>query len=354
MERPILSAILSCEGTKLTDNEKRLFSEYNPLGISLFGRNLETQEQAQKLVEEIKNVINRENILICVDEEGGRVSRLDSISNERLASQASLAKVDKKYCIYHANLIGNELKKIGINVNYAPVIDRKTRPQNKVLKSRCFSGDVKIIEEYGKLIAETYIKMGICPCIKHIPSHFSSLEDPHLSIPVSDLSLKEIEKKISYMKNFSKYPLAMTSHILLRSIDSNNVATQSKEIITNIIRNYIGFDGFLLSDAIDMHAIQGSISEKVERSLDAGIDAVCCCSGRYEDIWNVCQSKRFLTEKSRIRFAKIEKVFNNKQQINNIKLIRKKYEEVFKKQLNQHYIYDATEVLHRMLKKGEN
>ena len=352
MERPILRAILSCEGTKLTDNEKRLFSEYNPLGISLFGRNIETQEQVKSLIEEIKNAINRENVLICVDEEGGRVSRLDSISEERYVSQEALAKVDKKYSIYHAKLIGNELRKVGINVNYSPVIDRKTRPQNKVLKSRCFSGDVKIIEEYGKLIAETYIKMGICPCIKHMPGHFSSLNDPHLSIPISDLPLKEIEKKISYMRNFNKYPLAMTSHILLRSIDGNNVATQSEEIITKIIRNYIGFDGFLLSDAIDMHALQGSISERVASSIDAGIDAVCCCSGRYEDIWKVCQ--RLKKEKSRIRFAKIEKVFHNKQEINNIKVIRKHYEEALKTHLNQHYSYDATEVLHQMLKKGES
>lgn len=354
MTKPILAAILSCSGTILTDDEKKLFSEYNPLGVSLFARNIQSETQLKNLIEEIKTAIGREDTLIAVDEEGGRVARLSSIVPNKYASEEALGKVDKQFSTYHAYLIASDIKKFGININYAPVIDRKTIPQNKVLESRCFSEKKESIVKRGINMASAYVSMGICPCIKHIPGHFNSLNDPHLELPECPLSKEELYKEIEYIKSFKEFPLGMTSHVLLKEIDAKNPATQSKKIIEEVIRGYLNFDNFLLSDAIDMHALKGSIREKVEASLNAGVDAVCCCSGNIKDLFEVCQTNRFLTEKSVIRFAKIEKVIHNKPKKIDLSDIRARYENALKESFDEKYSYDATEVLHQMLKKGES
>ena len=354
MTKPILAAILSCSGPTLTAEEKRLFASYNPLGISLFSRNIQSRQQVKRLIKEIKEAINRDDIIIAVDEEGGRVCRLENIKKRKYASAESLGKVDSIYSRYHAYLIASDLRELGINVNYAPVIDKKIIPQSKVLESRCFSENTEKIIECGKNMASAYIEMGICPCIKHIPGHFSSLADPHLSLPESHLSQEELNATIGYIQNFSQFPLGMTSHILLKEIDAQNPATQSSKIINEVIRDYLKFDGFLLSDAIDMHALSGSIAERTQKSIDAGIDAVCCCSGKFEDLVEVCEASRFLTEKSLIRFAFIEKIIHNKPKKIDLSEIQVRYESALKESFNEKYSYDATEVLHQMLKKGES
>lgn len=353
MEKPILAAILSCSGTKLTDDEKKLFAMANPLGISLFMRNIQNATQLKSLIKDIKEVIGRENVLIAIDEEGGRVTRLKKITKHHYASAEILANSPISYSQIHAELIGNDMLRYGINVNYSPVIDKKTPKQSAVLQSRCFSRDTKKIVNYAKIQADTYIKKGICPCIKHIPGHFATVTDPHLNMIAVDLSLDEIKRQTKYIQTFAEYPLIMSSHIVLKSIDREFPVTMSNKCIKELLRGYLGLNGLLISDAIDMHALKGTISERAERSLDAGIDAICYCSGKYADLYNICNLKRFMSEKSLIRFANIEKIINNTKKGTNIAHLRKLYQNEFEGKLDVDYMYDATEVLHKMLKQGE-
>jgi len=357
MTRPILAAILSCAGTELTDEEKYLFSSSNPLGISLFTRNIKNRAQLRRLIEQIKNTINRDDVWIAVDEEGGRVSRLKMIIklkkliNQQLVSEEDLGKNALKYTQMHAEIISKYMLEYGVNINYAPVIDKKIRGQSLVLQSRCFSSNPDKIVKYAKKMADTYIKNNICPCIKHLPGHLGSAADPHLEVPVCDMKKEKLYKEIEYIKAFKKYPMAMTAHILLKDIDNVYPITMSKKGITEIIRNYLEYDGFLISDAIDMHALKGNISERTQNCLDAGIDAVCYCGGKYEDLYNICQQKRFMTEKTQIRFANIKKVIHNTTKKIDTESM---YIQKFQNELNKQYEYDATEVLNQMLKKGEN
>lgn len=354
MSKPILATILSCQGYSLTDDEKYLFNKFNPLGVTLFNRNIKDKKQVKLLIDSIKNTINRDDVLIAIDEEGGRVSRLKNINRHNYISAQNLATLPIKYTKMQAELISSDLIEMGINVNYSPVVDRKINStDSSVLEKRCFSDKGEEIVEFATNMANTYINMGICPCIKHIPGHFNIAKDPHLNKIECDLSIDEIKNQIKYLKEFSKYPLAMTSHILLKSIDDTYPVTLSSKIISKLIRDYLSFDGFLLSDAIDMKAISGNIIEKLNQSLDAGIDAVCYCSGEYKDLFAICNQKRFITEKSLIRFANIKKVINNNRQEVDIKDIRKLYRTGIRKFANETYSYDATEVLHYMQKKGD-
>ena len=359
MVKPILAAMLSCEGTVLTDEEKHLFAEYNPLGITLFNRNIKNSHQVKKLVEDIKNTINRDDVLIAVDEEGGRVSRLKmiakikKIANQQFASEEDLAKAPCKYTKIHAELISEQLNKLGINTNYAPVVDKKSKTQNAVLQGRCFSANTDKIIEYATVMADTFMKQGICPCIKHVPGHFALNSDPHLEQLEINISLEDIYKEVDYLQAFKNYPMIMTAHIKLNTIDNQYPITMSKKGIDSLLRKHLSLKNFLISDAIDMRALPGSMVEKAINCWDAGIDAICYCGGQYNHLYDICQTKRFLTEKAEIRFANIKKVIHNKPQLVDISEQQTAYYQKFKDVLNKTYAYDATEVLNQMLLKGE-
>ena len=360
MTKPILAAILSCAGTSLTDEEKYLFSEYNPLGISLFTRNIKSAAQLKNLIEQVKNVINRDDVLIAIDEEGGRVSRLKMIAklkklaNQQFVSEEQLGKAALKYTEIHSKLISEQMHKFGININYAPVIDKKAKHQHPVLQSRCFGANQDKIIKHATVMADAFIKQGICPCIKHIPGHFATNCDPHLEMLKTNMTLAEIYREIDYIKAFAKYPMVMTSHIILEAIDKKNPVTMSKKCVANLLRKHLGLEGFLISDAIEMRALKGSISEKAENCWNAGLDAICYCTGKYEDLYNICQIKRFLTEKSEIRFANIKKIIHNIPRKVNTSELKIAYYNKFQDKLNEIYAYDATEVLNQMTSKGEN
>lgn len=351
MNKPILAAMLSCQGPNLTDEEKYLFASSNPLGISLFERNLQNKEQTKKLIEDIKNTVNRDDVLIAVDEEGGRVSRLMHIDNNRFASAEVLGENPIEYSQMHADLISAAMTEVGLNINYAPVLDKKTVPQNPVLEGRCFGKEDKKIIKYAKTIADTYIKNGICPCIKHLPTHFAAQEDPHLSPLKTEQSLDEVKRDTKYLKQFCDYPMAMTAHVLITSIDDERPVTMSRKVIDGFLRGYLGYEGFLLSDAVDMHALQGPVLNRVNLSLDAGVDAVCYCSGIYQEMVAICEQERFMTEKALIRFAKIKNIIHNPNKNIDVAHIKKHYRDILSQE--KCYTYDATEILNQMLKKGE-
>jgi len=360
MEKPILAAILSCAGTELTEVEKRLFAKSNPLGVSLFTRNIKNGTQVKKLIEQIKNVINRDDILFAIDEEGGRVSRLKmiakikKISGLQFVSEEDLGKEEIRYSEIHAQLISARMRKFGLNLNYAPIVDKKSKQHGPVFEGRCFSENIDKIINHARAMADTYIKMGICPCIKHLPGHFTTNVDPHLEIPEISLSLEDIYKEIDYMKSFADYPLAMTAHIRLNTIDNEFPVTMSEKCVREVLRGFLGLKSFLISDALEMKSLKGTMGEKALNCWNAGIDAICYCSGQYSDLYDICQQKRFLTEKAQIRFANIKKIIHNTSQEINTSELEKLYMQKFQDKLNRKYTYDATEVLHQMLEKGEN
>ena len=362
MEKPILSAMLSCSGTKLTDDEKILFSQYNPLGISLFGRNLKNPQQIRALCHEIKETIGRDDVLIAIDQEGGRVRRLTEPYFRPYSSQYRLGQIAQEHGIeiakeatkLHATLIAYDLKSLGINWNYAPVIDVEHQNTAEVLRSRTFGSNKGIISTLGNTMLNTYCEYGICPCIKHIPGLGSGSTDPHLALPIINKSLSELENDFTPIRDLNQCPAAMTAHILLPVIDKDNPLTQSTIGIRDIIRHQLGYNGFLISDAIDMHALSGSLSDKTKNALNAGCDAICYCGGNITELTEVAQSCRFLRDNSIIRFEKIKKIISINKSIKNIEVSATRYQELIGKIEEYNDNYDATETLNLMQKeKGE-
>ncbi|HCU59272.1 MAG TPA: hypothetical protein DIC64_04755 [Alphaproteobacteria bacterium] len=351
MTKPILAAIVSVSSTVLTDDEKRLLEKANPLGVSLFARNLKTKTQIKSLTKAIKEVIGRDDVIIALDEEGGRVNRLKSAGFCDYASQKLLGRIDrKKITKAHAELISADMKSVGANFNFAPCLDIEYKDTSNALKTRCLAKSVRKISEHGKILWQTYQKNGICPCIKHLPGHGRANTDPHLNLPVLDFSVQTLEQDFAPFIYNKDCPAAMTAHILLPKVDSKYPVTMSKKGVQTLIRGLIGYQGFLISDALEMHALKGSIPERVNTSLDAGVDAVCYCLGDFKGLQEVVSTKRFLTDVSLERFSKIQNILKTHNTQTNLDLFKQIYYSKLNLFEEERVNYDATEVLFKLNK----
>jgi len=353
--KDILACMLSVSGLVLTDEEKFLLSKSNPLGITLFKRNIDTKEQVKNLILSIKEVIGRDDVLIATDQEGGRVCRFTAPEWNSYLSQSQLGFLSEKYgdeiLRLHASLIAYDLKELGVNWNYAPVLDVAYSHTTKALKSRIFSSDEKQVARNGKILLEGYSQNGICSCIKHLPGHGRAVVDPHLRLPVLTQTRQELEKDFFPFKSLSQDAVAgMTAHIVISAID-NVPVTQSKKAIDEIIRKEIGFDGFLISDAIDMHALSGTLTQKVNGCLNAGCDAVCYCFGKINETQEVVNASRPLTDRGYERFFKIKKLIEKQAQPLNVQQLYARYKELSKEANDVENDYDVVETLHLMNKK---
>lgn len=353
MKNVPLAAFLSCEGYKLTEDEKRLFSKFIPAGITLFSRNIKDKIQLQNLINEIKNIAG-DDVLIAVDQEGGRVRRLKEPLYRKYASQWQIGSLNSQKAVkvakLHAKLISQDLRNVGIDINFAPVLDIWHDCTTKALETRCFSNDVFKVAKLGKAMLKSYIKSAIIPCIKHIPGHGLAEVDPHLGLPVIKAKLDELQNEFYPFRQCSKAPMGMTAHIVLEAIDDKYPITLSKKGISEIIRGEIGFNGFLISDAIDMHALCGTPSQKAQAALSAGCDCVCYCFGNIGEMTELCHNCPKMADNSLVRLDKAKQILHNKPECSDTD-DAKIYAELTGETAEYAVNYDATEVLNNMQRK---
>ncbi len=353
MTRPVLAALLSVKGPNLSDEEKKLFARANPIGITLFNRNLVDPLQTAELIKEVKETIGRDDVIIAADQEGGRVNRLKAIGFGNYASAQTLGTINTPEIIkLHSRLIANDMRLIGANMNFAPVLDVEYPQTTAALKSRCYGNNEQQIATLGKYACQQYIQDGICPCIKHMPGHGRAVSDPHLGLPIINSSIKQMAKDFYPFQQLQNCPAGMTAHILLPQIDNLNPITLSAKGIREVIRGQIGFKGFLISDAIEMGALKGTILERARTAWQAGCDAVCYCSGRIDEMTALCREAKFLDGAALERFERIKQVIGKNKSVINLDNERKTYYSVVKQFAEEKINYDATEVLHQM-EKGE-
>lgn len=347
--KPVLPAFLSVQGLSLTDAEKRLFAQYNPLGVCLFAlscANIKDQAQLQNLTKQIKEAIGREDVLIAVDQEGGRVRRLPETYWTPVAAQADIKSAVK--ADLHARLIAHDLKLSGINVNFAPVLDVLYEKTNAVLRSRCFGSNEIKIAKLGAAMVKAYEVCGICPCVKHLPGHGRGQADPHLQLPIIKETLNELEKDFYPFKQLKNAPMGMVAHIVLNDVDSTNPATCSAKVIKEIIRQEIGFKGLLVSDAIVMQSLQGNIVERARRCIAAGCDVVCLGNADFAANVALCESGLELSEAAAERLQAVQKIIEKPLPAADYEYLQNKYCRGLKNIISYDSEYDATEVLNRL------
>ncbi len=282
--------IISLSGSKLSLKESNLIKKYKPWGIILFKRNLLNLNQIKELTSAIRKSAKDKKFPILIDEEGGSVSRLQNIINISLFSQRLFGKIYEKNPSIALKIYKNLntrvisiLKLLGINVNTVPVLDVLYHNTSKIIKTRGYSGKINIIKKLGSECLNIYKQNKILTVAKHIPGHGRAKVDSHLYLPLVKNSLNELKKTDFKAFKAQNFKLAMTAHILLKRFDKKNCVTHSKKIIREIIREYIGFKGILISDDISMKALKYGLVQNAIKSINAGCNISLYCAGKYKD-----------------------------------------------------------------------
>jgi beta-N-acetylhexosaminidase len=283
--------IFGLKGYILTKKEKSLIKKNTPWGIILFNRNIKSISQAQQLVFEIKKITKDKHYPILIDQEGGRVSRINNIINLQKFSQrffASLYKQNKKkFFIYYKiyiDAVSDLLKKIGVNINNVPVLDVERKSFNKIIGDRAFSKNANSVAQLGKICIDLYKKNKIATVMKHIPGHGLSKEDSHFKTAIINAKKKLLIKKDFMPFKICKPLFAMTAHAIYPIYDRINTATHSKIIIKNIIRGHINFKGIIISDDISMKSLKYCLEENALRALLSGCNLVLHCNGNIKEM----------------------------------------------------------------------
>ena len=284
-------AIFSLSGPQLTEDERAFFKEADPAGYILFGRNIENRDQLRELTDDLRAIHGREKLLVSVDQEGGRVARMKAPEWDTYPAQGAFAElygVAPASAIQaaraNAQLLAMDLAEVGISVDYLPLLDQPVEGADDIIGDRALGREPMQVAALGRAVLDGLARGGVTGCIKHMPGHGRAMVDSHKKLPVVEASDEELEHDIAPFAKLSEAPMGMSAHIVFTAWDPDNPATLSRTIIDRIIRTRIGFDGLLLSDDIDMEALDGTIPERSKRAHDAGCDLVLNCWGRMEDM----------------------------------------------------------------------
>lgn len=246
-------------------------------GVVLFGHNIRDPEQLRGLTEQLRAA--RPDILIGVDEEGGDVTRLECGAGSSYPGNLALGTVDDvaaTRAVAHA--IGADLAAAGVNVNLAPVADINSNPDNPVIGVRSFGATADLVSRHTTAYVEGLQSAGVAACTKHFPGHGDTAVDSHLGLPTVSADPAELAVALEPFRAAIAAGTAaiMTAHIVLPAFGSDP-ATINRSVLTGLLRDELGFDGLVITDALDMAAIRRSIgdAEGAVRAIAGGADALC-------------------------------------------------------------------------------
>ena len=247
-------------------------------GVVLFSRNLESQGQVAALTDALREA--RSDVLIATDEEGGDVTRLEARTGSSYPGNLALGSVDDPALTTAvAAAIGRDLNAAGINLDLAPVADVNTNPDNPIIGVRSFGNRPELVAAHVAAFVRGLHSAGIAACAKHFPGHGDTTVDSHLDLPRIDQQAEQLAA--GPLVPFRAAIVAgvdaiMTAHIVVPAYDSVP-ATLSRRVLTDLLRDELGFSGLIMTDALEMRAISATlgIDEGAVMALAAGADALC-------------------------------------------------------------------------------
>lgn len=272
------------------DSPYEFFSTYHYGGIIMFSENVDSPEQITTLNSDLQK-LNAETgglpLFIAVDQEGGYVNRLPSTlfpGNMAIAATGNL-----QYASTVGWNIGDELSLMGFNVDFAPDADVNTNPKNPVIGIRSFGDDPSKVADFAVAFADGLEKANIISCAKHFPGHGDTAVDSHTDLPIIDRSLSELKSKelVPFQALIDHgVDMIMTAHIALPNVEKDSTfttdsgvtrplpATLSDDVITGLLRHQMNYDGVVITDILQMSAIQDNFMprEAIKLAIDAGVD----------------------------------------------------------------------------------
>lgn len=279
--------IVGLDGVEINENDIKNIQEYNIGGFILFARNINSIDQLLNLLNSLKEENQDKDIplFLSIDEEGGKVSRLSSIYTNLPDATTLGSKNDEGLSFRYGENLGMKTSSLGFNINFAPVVDVNSNPNNPVIGRRSYGNDAEIVSDVGIQVLNGIQSQNVIAVPKHFPGHGDTSVDSHLELPVVDKSIDELYdlELIPFKEVIDNGAEAiMVAHILYPQIDEEYPATMSEEIINGILREELGFDGLVISDDMTMGAIveNYTIEEAVVQFLKSGGDIALVCHGK--------------------------------------------------------------------------
>jgi beta-N-acetylhexosaminidase len=274
---------VALEGFSPTPEARELLAR-GACGVILFSRNVESAEQVAALCAALKREAGRP-LLLSVDQEGGRVMRLRARHGftELPPMRALGERGDEALAREAGALLGRELRAVGIDLDYAPVVDVDTNPLNPVIGDRSFSRDPEVVGRLGAALAVGLQSAGVAACAKHFPGHGDTSQDSHLELPRLPHGIGRLRTvELPPFRALARAGVAsvMTAHVLLEALDPTRPATMSAPVL-RLLREECGFQGPVLADDLEMKAVADGhpLEEIVIEAVNAGVDGFLLCHG---------------------------------------------------------------------------
>jgi beta-N-acetylhexosaminidase len=300
--------IYGLSGPTLTADERAFFAEAQPAGYILFKRNIEDRAQLRALTDDLRGLHGRDDLLIMIDQEGGRVARMQppvwpafppGVAFDRLYDLAPSSAIAAARA--NARAIALTLAEVGITVDALPLLDVRQEGASEIMGDRTLGAEPMRVAALGRATLEGLAEGGVVGIVKHMPGHGRALVDSHHDLPVVDANLNALETDLAPFRTLRGAPIGMTAHVVYTEWDAERPASLSPAIIGGIIRDSIGFEGLLMSDDLDMKALKGSIPDRAAATVAAGCDLALNCWGRMDDMVGIAEHLPEITDAGRAR-----------------------------------------------------
>jgi beta-N-acetylhexosaminidase len=273
--------IVGFDGTELTPRLGSLLKRVQPAGVILFARNIKRAEQTWRLLHDCQKYVSTP-LLTCVDLEGGSVDRFRDLLGPAPSAAEVFAACDRKLFRKHGQVIGENCRALGFNVDFAPVLDLAFEASRSVMSSRAVSANPREAATYASEFLKGLRSTGVLGCGKHFPGLGEGNLDSHHELPVIHKQLKQmwVEDLLPYRKLRAQLPMVMVSHAAYPSVTKNKVpASLSKVWITDVLRKRISYRNLIVSDDLEMGAVlsAGSVGESATEHIRAGGDLCLVC-----------------------------------------------------------------------------
>lgn len=275
------SIMIAFRGTRATPDVLDLLAHTRAGGVILFRNNIGTPAELYELVQTLQThaaELGLPPLFVAIDQEGGNVSRLLPPFTTVPSQMAQAATGDPQTAVQCAAITAQQLRAFGINTNFAPVLDVNNNPHNPVIGVRSFGSDPQPVDRFARAALAGYKQAGVIATAKHFPGHGDTSVDSHLGLPVvahDRTRLDAIELAPFRSAVAAGVPAIMTAHIVFPALD-DQPATLSRPILTDLLRDELGFPGVIYTDALEMRALRDRYTpaESAVLSKAAGADVV--------------------------------------------------------------------------------
>jgi len=304
-------AIVGFEGHTVSADLRQLVAEFDLGGVIYFARNILEPRQVLELSTEVARLAREWPLWISVDQEGGRVARLKRPFTEWPPAQTLGRSGQDALAARFAAALADELRAVGINLDYAPVLDVHTNPKNPIIGDRALAERAEDVARLGRIVIRGLQAKGVSACGKHFPGHGDTSTDSHVELPIVEHDPRRLEavELMPFREAIAEdVATIMTAHVLVPSLDEERPASLSPVIVDALLKKKLGYRGVVISDDLGMKAISATrgLGEAAVEAIAAGCDAVLFCNNSIDEQVAALETLIHAVESGQIPVTRIE------------------------------------------------